>query len=90
MEDTTLLKKIADFTLAATTILGVSLAIINLSSFKIKGSDILTITAAFLFVIFIFLITQHVSKIERRVKRMDDNFKIIERLNKLELKVFKR
>lgn len=81
-----LLKRLADFTLGFVALL----TILHFLPTKIEPQDILMIAISILFVSFIILITNHVSKLEKTINEINKNFKTNERLNKLEIKVFKK
>lgn len=65
-----LLKRIADLILVLIALLG----ILNFIPTKIKGTDILIIVGLILFVLFVALITHHVSKLEEKIGKIKERF----------------
>jgi len=66
-----LLKRIADLILASVALLG----LLNFLPLEIKGMDILIITGLVFFILFIALITHHVSKLEEKIDKVEEKFK---------------
>jgi len=65
-----LLKRIADLILALVALLG----LLSFLPIDIKGTDVLIISGTLFFLLFIALITHHVSKLEERIKTNEERF----------------
>ena len=66
----TLLKRVADLTLIFVALL----SLINFLPIEIKGTNLLIVSGLILFILFIALITHHVSKLQEKIDKTEEKF----------------
>ncbi len=79
-----LTKRISNFVLSLIALTSLFIAL----PVAMEIIEILIISTSTLFIGLVILITLQISKLEEKIGELNKNFKIIERLNRLELEVF--